>query len=72
MTELLAKAFEAASKLSPEEQDELARRLLKELEMEGRWPAALRESADGLSSLADEALREHEAGKTEPLAPDES
>ncbi len=37
MTELLARAFDEASKLSPEVQDDLARQLLEDLLAESRW-----------------------------------
>lgn len=38
MTELLNKAFEAASKLPQEQQDALARELLARLAADARWP----------------------------------
>lgn len=52
MTALLRKAFEAAGKLPPEEQDALATVLLDELSAEDRWTATLAEP-DGLAD-ADE------------------
>jgi hypothetical protein len=70
MTRLLAKAFEKASHLPPDEQDELARWLLEELEDEARWDAAFAASQDALSKLADEALEDRRQGRTEPLDPD--
>ena len=69
MTKNLKDAFTEASKLSEQEQDELAKWLLAELASERRWSNAFRESADRLSSLADEALGEHRAGSTEDLEP---
>ena len=69
MTELLKKAFDAASKLTPQEQDALATLLLDELESDEHWDEAFRGSADELSELADEALREHREGRSEPLDP---
>lgn len=69
MTELLKKAFAVASKLTPEEQDALAILLLDELESDERWESALTGSGDVLSELADEALREHRDGLSEPLDP---
>ena len=71
MTELLKKAFEAASQLPPGEQDALASVLLGEIEGEHRWDATLEETHEKLTSLADAALAEHRAGKTQPLDPDE-
>ena len=67
MTVLLQKAFEAASKLPPEEQDVLAQWLLLELEEEDAFDRAIAETAHRLVGLADEALAEHRAGKTEEL-----
>ena len=70
MTKLLRKAFEQASKLPTREQDALASVLLKELGDEQRWDATLEESQEALAALADAALAEHRAGKTQPLDPD--
>jgi hypothetical protein len=71
MTELLKKAFEAASQLPPGEQDALASVLLGEIEGEHRWDATLEETHEKLIGLADAALAEHRAGKTQPLDSDE-
>lgn len=70
MTELLQKAFDAAKKLSPEEQDALAAMLLDEIESDEYWEASLDASRGRLETLADEALEEYRAGETEPLDPD--
>jgi hypothetical protein len=70
MTTLLETAFAEASKLSPQDQDELAAWLLEELKSEHRWRNAFVQSADILAELADEALNEYHAGKTRPLDPD--
>jgi hypothetical protein len=70
MTEALRKAFEAASRLPEPEQDELAAAILEELDADERWEAAFARSQDALGRLADEALEEHRAGRTEPLDPD--
>jgi hypothetical protein len=67
MTQLLERAFAAASKLPESEQDAFASLLLAELESEQRWTEAFASSQDQLSSLADEALREFETGQTEPM-----
>jgi hypothetical protein len=56
MTQLLERAFAAASKLPAAEQDAVASFLLAEIESEHRWSAAF-------ATLADEALREFEAGE---------
>jgi len=67
MTELLEKAFEEASKLPKLEQNALAKRLLNELTAEKKWEKSFAGSEDILSSLADEAIKEHKQGKTKPL-----
>lgn len=66
----LKKAFEAASRLSDPDQGELAAAILEELAADERWEAAFARSQDALARLADEALEEHRAGRTEPLDPD--
>lgn len=70
MTNLLTRAFEAASHLPEREQDELARWILAELADEERWQATLSGSSDVLARLADEALVEHRAGRAQVLDPD--
>jgi hypothetical protein len=70
MTKLLERAFTEASKLPDSEQDAFARWILEELGAEKRWDTAFANSQDLLSRLADEALAEHRAGKTEVLDPD--
>jgi len=71
MTELLEKAFREAAKLSPEEQDALASLLLAELESERRWEESFEGSQEALAELADQALRDDDAGRTEELVPDQ-
>ncbi|HEX7174747.1 MAG TPA: hypothetical protein VF240_05645 [Pyrinomonadaceae bacterium] len=70
MTELLEKAFTAASKLSEEDQNALATMLLKDLAAEELWDGALANSQDKLAALADEALAEFGRGETKPLDED--
>jgi hypothetical protein len=67
MTQLLENAFAAASKLPEPEQDAFASLLLAELDSARRWTEAFASSQDQLSSLADEALSEFEAGQTKPM-----
>ena len=69
MTKLLQRALETASQLPEEAQDEFARWVLGELAAEQRWSELLEKSGNILSKLADEALAEHRAGKSEPLDP---
>ncbi len=68
MTKLLEQAFTEASKLTQSEQDLLARFLLADLASERRWSEAFANSQVQLAGLADEALAELDAGKTEPLS----
>ena len=70
MTKLLQKAFDEASKLPEVEQDALGRVLLEELAFERRWEELFAGSHDLLANLADQALEEHRAGRTEKLDPD--
>ena len=70
MTKLLQKAFDEASKLPEVEQDALGRMLLEELASERRWEELFAGSHDLLAELADEALAEHRAGRTEKVDPE--
>jgi hypothetical protein len=69
MTKLLQKAFDEAAKLPEAEQDTLGRILLDELASERRWEDLFAGSHDLLADLADQALAEHRAGRTEKLDP---
>lgn len=71
MTQLLAKAFEEASKLPERLQDEIAETLLEDLEGEERWDETLANSQDLLEQLAEKALEEHRAGRTRKMGFDE-
>ncbi len=64
MTKLLKEVLAKLSKLSPEQQDELAAWLLAEMEDEARWDKSFAESQDALEKLANEALEEHKRGET--------
>lgn len=70
MTGQLKKAFEEASKLPEDEQDEIARFVLLELASERRWSDAFSGSGKRLQELADDASTEHEHGSTTALDPD--
>jgi len=70
MTKALKKAFEAASKLPDREQEELAAAILEELAADERWESTFAESQSMLKRLADEAVSEHRAGRSEALDPD--
>jgi len=70
MTKLLQRAFDEASKLPDGEQDALGRVLLEELASERRWGELFAGSEDLLAELADQALAEHRAGRTDKLDPE--
>ena len=70
MTNLLARAFAEAGKLSPAEQDLLASRLLAELTDDDGFDRTIAASAGTLAALAEKALAEHRAGQTRELDPD--
>ena len=67
MTDLLEKAFSEASRLSPEEQDALARRMLEDLEADRIWDDALGQTQSALQKLAAEARGEHLRGESQDL-----
>lgn len=67
MTKLLAQAFEKASELPENLQDELARALLEELAGEARWDRTPAQSADTVDQMAEQALKEYRAGRTKEM-----
>jgi hypothetical protein len=67
MTQLPERAIAAASKLPDTEQDAVASLLLAELESGHRWSGTFAAAQDKLAILAEEALREFEAGETQPM-----
>jgi hypothetical protein len=71
MTNLLAQAFQKASELPENLQDELASALLEEIEWESRWDKTLADSQDKLDQLAQKALDEYQSGKTKEMGFDE-
>jgi hypothetical protein len=74
VTALTEKLFEQAvaqiSKLPEHEQEAIAAWILDELASERRWDVAFGNSQEDLVHLANEALAEYRAGKTEKLDPD--
>ncbi len=64
---LLERAFDEASKLSEEDQRELAEWILAEIDSDDRWTRAFAGSEDRLSELAEEALEEDLEGRTKDL-----
>ena len=71
MTKLLAQAFEKASQLPENLQDELARALIDELTWEARWDQALAESSKQLDKMAEKAIEDYRAGRTKEMGFDE-
>jgi hypothetical protein len=69
MTKALERAFREASKLPKAEQDALAEAIEAEIAAEEDWERSFAESRDVLEQLADEAISEHRAGRTQPLDP---
>jgi hypothetical protein len=70
VTDLLKKAFDAASRLPKEEQDAVAEWLLAELATEESWEERFVRTQDALSVLAREASEEHQRGETKELKPE--
>jgi len=67
MTSLLEKAVKKVSKLTTNEQDEIAKIILDELEDEDVWYKKFKNTQTNLSVLADEAREEYNSGKTKPM-----
>lgn len=67
MTDLLKKAFDAASALPPERQNAMAKTILAEIEDEDRWDEAFSGSQDELAAMAGDAIAEYRDGKTRPM-----
>lgn len=70
MGKVLEQAVTELSKLPEPEQETAGAWILAELEADRRWDHLFAESADLLSQMADEAIREDEAGLTQPLEPE--
>lgn len=71
MTKLLTEAFEKASSLSEDLQNQIAQEILEEMAWEGRWDQTLADSQDKLDRLAEKAEKEYRAGKTKEMGFDE-
>jgi hypothetical protein len=70
MNSKLKEVLEAVLRLPERDQEELAAVILQELEDEAKWDAAFEASQPQLKHLAEEALEDYRAGRTEPLDPD--
>jgi hypothetical protein len=71
MTNLLSQAFEKASGLSEDLQDQIAREMLEEIEGESRWDVTLANSQEKLEKMAEKAVRDYREGKTKEMGFDE-
>jgi hypothetical protein len=71
MTNLLTKAFEKASALPEDLQDQLAEEFLEEMDWERRWDQTLAKSPDLIDRLADRAEENFRAGKSVEMGFDE-
>ena len=70
MTALLEKAIQRASALPKREQEAIGALILEEIASESRWDARFAGSQDTLARRAEEAVSEHNAGKTLPFEKD--
>jgi len=70
MGKVLQRAVAEVSRLPEQEQEAVGAWILAELESERRWDELFARSPDLLAELAAEAVREDEAGLTQPLDPD--
>lgn len=70
MTELLEQAIEHLKSLDADRQDAIATLIMEELEDEAKWDATFAGSQSLLADLADEAMAEYNAGKTQVLNPE--
>jgi hypothetical protein len=65
MTKALEQAFREASKLPEAEQDALAEAIRNEVLTDDDWERSFASSSEALEKLADEAIAEHRAGRTQ-------
>jgi methyltransferase-like protein len=67
MTELLDRTITKLKTLPVDQQDAIAMIILEELEDEMQWNNSFEQSQDVLAKLAQEAMSEYHAGKTQEL-----
>ncbi len=70
MATLLERVIAEIPKLPERKQEAIAAWILEELASDREWEQAFTESAEGLLSLAEEALEEYRSGEAEELDPD--
>jgi HEPN domain-containing protein len=68
--QLLERAIQEARKLPEEDQELIAWVMLEEIEDQRRWDEAFSQPSEVIERMAEEALEDHRAGRTEPLDPD--
>jgi hypothetical protein len=71
MTRTVSKLVDELSKLPDDVQEHWAEQWLKDLHDEEAWDESFKNSQDTLAQLADQALKEHQAGKTKAMGFDE-
>lgn len=70
MTDLLERTITKLRELSVEQQDAIAMMILEELEDDSKWERSFASSQNLLAKLAEDAMLEYRAGKTEELFPE--
>jgi hypothetical protein len=70
MDKVLEQALSELTRLPEAEQDAVGAWILAELESERRWDDLFARSPELQAEMAEEAVREDEAGLTEPLDPE--
>ena len=70
MGKVLQQALTELTKLPETEQDAVGAWILAELESERKWEELFARSPDLLAEMAADAIREDDAGLTEPLDPE--
>jgi hypothetical protein len=71
MTKLLTQAFEKASELPDDLQDQLTIEVLDEIEWEPLWDLTLANPRNKLEQMAEKAEKEYRSGKTKKMRFDE-
>ena len=71
MTRSLEQAFEAASQLASDEQDELAAQMLREIAWEKKWEPTLADDPQKLRLLVEQARQDIKAGRVQELRVDD-
>jgi len=66
MSKTLSHAVQLAMQLPEKDQDALGALILREIESEKQWVELFAKSQSQLSKLADQALADHNAGRTLP------